>query len=109
VAELLIDPGDQIGLAHAAGMARHLSSFSGPAISSPDTIAGVEASLAQLPAKACMASARASDNFPAAHPMAACNCFNADALCQGQMAAGHGGLLTGAWHCQLGQNPTLSF
>ena len=51
--ELLINPCDQIRAAHTAAMARHLSSFSGPAISRAGTTAGFGAALEQLPGNAC--------------------------------------------------------
>lgn len=79
-ARLLIYPGNLFGLAHAAEMARHCSSFPGTVISSPGTIAGFGAVAVH------------SRDQGHGHRY-----FDPDAFFQGKMAVGHGGLLLAAW------------
>lgn len=79
-ARLLIYPGNLFGLAHAAEMARHCSSFPGTVISSPGTIAGFGAVAVH------------SRDHAHGHKY-----FDTDAFFQGKMAVGHGGLLLAAW------------
>ncbi|AVD71585.1 hypothetical protein CAY53_08980 [Desulfobulbus oralis] len=93
--ELLIDPGHQIGAAHAAVMARHLSSFSGPVISSPGMTAGFGAALAQRAGNGAVVAGQGRRQVfgNSSHGY---KCFDADAFSQALMDAGHGGLVLAA-------------
>ena len=111
--ELLIDPGHQLGAAHAAVMARHLSSFSGPVISSPGMTAGF-GRIWRCPGAACWKwwcwRARAGGKCSATHPMAINASMPVPAAKLGWTQDMAGSFwLPGARRCQLDQNPALSF